>query len=53
MTPYIGYKKAAELAKLSLTSGQPIKSLVESQRLMDPGLLETVLDPIKMTYPPS
>ncbi len=53
LTPYIGYKKAAELAKLSLTSGQPIKSLVESQRLMDPGLLETVLDPIKMTYPPS
>ena len=53
LTPYIGYKKAAELAKLSLSSGKPIKELVAKEGLLDPAQLDKILDPIKMTYPPA
>ncbi len=49
LCPYIGYKKAAELAKEALSSGRKIKDLVLYYGLMDREELERVLDPYAMT----
>jgi len=49
LCPYIGYKKAAELAKEALSSGKKIKDLVLYYGLMDREELERVLDPYAMT----
>lgn len=53
LTPYIGYQRAGQLAKLSLSSGRSVRSLAEEQRLLDPARLAEVLDPAKMTCLPS
>lgn len=49
LCPYIGYKKAAELAKESLKTSVPVKKLVLKYSLMDEKLLTEVLDPHNMT----
>ena len=49
LCPYIGYKKAAELAKEALSSNKDIKTLVLEKRLLDGDLLDKVLDPKNMT----
>ena len=49
LCPYIGYKKAAEIAKESLKTGKKVEELVLSYGLMDKETLEKVLDPYKMT----
>ena len=49
LCPYIGYKKAAEIAKESLKTGAKVKDLVLSYGLMDEESLEKLLDPYAMT----
>ena len=49
LCPYIGYKKAAKLAKESLASNVPVKTLVLKYHLMKEKELNTVLDPYSMT----
>ena len=49
LCPYIGYKKAASLAKESLRTGIPVKKLVLKHRLMKEKQLDIVLDPYAMT----
>ena len=49
LCPYIGYKKAASLAKESLRTGVPIKKLVLKHGLMKEKQLDVVLDPYAMT----
>ena len=49
LCPYIGYKKAAALAKEALATGEKIQQLVLRERLMDEEQLEKVLDPYAMT----
>ena len=49
LCPYIGYKKAAEIAKEALKTGAKVKDLVLSYGLMDEESLEKLLDPYAMT----
>lgn len=49
LCPYIGYKKAASLAKESLRTGIPVKKLVLKYGLMKEKQLDVVLDPYAMT----
>lgn len=49
LCPYIGYKKAASLAKESLHTGVPVKKLVLKHGLMKEKQLDVVLDPYAMT----
>jgi len=49
LCPYIGYMKAAKIAKESLKTGVPVVKLVLSEHLLSAEMLETVLDPAAMT----
>lgn len=49
LCPYIGYKKAASLAKESLRTGVPVKKLVLKHGLMKEKQLDVVLDSYAMT----
>ena len=49
LCPYIGYKKAASIAKEALKTGKKVKDLVLSYGLMDEETLEKVLNPYEMT----
>ena len=49
LCPYIGYKKAASLAKESLRTGVPVKKLVLKHGLMKEKQLDILLDPYAMT----
>ena len=49
LCPYIGYKKAAELAKEALASGKSVQELVLRDGLMGEEELKKVLDPYAMT----
>lgn len=51
LCPYIGYQKAASLAKKSLETGMPFKELVVLEGLLKPDALDTILEPISMTTP--
>ncbi len=51
LCPYIGYQKAASLAKKSLETGMPFKELVVLEGLLKPDVLDTILEPISMTTP--
>ena len=49
LCPYLGYRKAAELAKEALAKDIKIKDLILSYGLMDEGLVSRILDPYSMT----
>ena len=51
LNPYIGYLKAAEIAKESLKTGEPIRDIVLREGLMDAETLDKVLDPLVLTEP--
>ncbi len=51
LNPYIGYLKAAEIAKESLRTGEPIRDIVLREGLMDEATLDKVLDPLLLTEP--
>ncbi len=53
LCPYIGYTKAADLAKESLKTGVPIRTLVQNEGLMTDEEAKKILDPFKMTELPS
>ena len=49
LCPYIGYKKAAEIAKESLATNIPIKEIVITKGLLSTEALDRILNPLKMT----
>ena len=49
LCPYIGYKKAAAIAKEALASNKSVQDLVLRDGLMEKALLKKVLDPYSMT----
>lgn len=49
--PYIGYKKAAEIAKEALKTNTPVKEVILKKGIMDEKLLNKALAPLKMTEP--
>jgi aspartate ammonia-lyase len=51
LCPYIGYQKAASLAKKSLENNIPLKELVILEDLLESKELENILNPIAMTTP--
>ena len=51
LCPYLGYRKAAEIAKTALRTGVSVRDLVLREALMDPAQLERLLDPAAMTSP--
>ncbi len=51
LNPYIGYEKAAKLAKEAFQSGKTIRQLCEEQNLLPADQLKEALDPMSMTEP--
>lgn len=49
--PYVGYEKAAEIAKRALKTDQSVKKLILEEKLIDKEQLETILNPYTMTEP--
>ncbi|MEX2751336.1 MAG: aspartate ammonia-lyase, partial [Candidatus Freyarchaeota archaeon] len=45
LSPYIGYLKAAEIAKEALTRGVPVRKLVLEKGLMDEKTIEEIFQP--------
>lgn len=51
LCPFIGYQKAAQIAKTSLKTGVPVKTLVLEQQLLTEKELDSILDARSMTEP--
>jgi len=49
LCPHIGYKKSADIAKIALKTGLPVKVIVLREGILTPQELEEILDPISMT----
>ena len=50
LCPFIGYKRAAELAKESLKSGVPVRKLVVQQGIISADQVDEILNPLKLTF---
>ncbi len=51
LNPYIGYEKAARLAKEAFTTGKTIRELCREQGILPEATLNEALDPMSMTEP--
>ena len=51
LNPYIGYAKAAEVAKESVATGQSIIEIVREKKLLTEEQIKEILDPVRMTEP--
>ena len=51
LSPYIGYAATAEIAKVSVATGRPIRDLVRERKLLPDAELDAILEPIAMTSP--
>jgi fumarate hydratase class II len=51
LNPYVGYEKAAALAKEAFKSGETIRELCQTQNILPAADLEKALDPWSMTEP--
>ncbi len=51
LNPYIGYEKAAALAKEAFQAGKTIRQLCEEQKILPADELAKALDPWSMTEP--
>ena len=51
LSPHIGYAQTAEIAKLSIATGRPIREIVRERRLMPDAELDAILSPDAMTSP--
>jgi fumarate hydratase class II/aspartate ammonia-lyase len=51
LNPYIGYSKAADIAKESLLTGKSIKEVILEKKLMSEERLNEILSPMSMTRP--
>lgn len=49
--PYVGYQKAAEIAKKAIKTGDSVRELILKEKLMDTEQLDAILDPVNMTEP--
>lgn len=49
--PHVGYKKAAEIAKIAMNTGEPIRNIILNNNILNEAELNDVLDPINMTEP--
>jgi fumarate hydratase class II len=51
LNPYIGYDKAAEVAKRAHSSGRTLRETVLEMKLLDEATLDKALEPLGMTRP--
>ena len=51
LVPYIGYAKAAEIAKTALRTKRNVRDIVLEQGLLGPEVLDRIEDPYAMTEP--
>ena len=51
LNPYIGYEKAAKLAKEAFKTGKTIRELCLEQKILPEETLKEALDPMSMTEP--
>jgi len=51
LNPYIGYGKAAEVAKESVATGKSIIDIVREKKLLTEEQIKEILDPARMTEP--
>ena len=51
LNPFIGYEKAAAIAKEAFKSGETIRELCTKQNILPPEQLNAALDPFSMTEP--
>src|SRR5438045_8868753 len=51
LNPYIGYAKAAEIAKESVATGRSIIDIARSRGLLKEDEIAKILDPVNMTEP--
>jgi fumarate hydratase class II len=51
LNPYIGYERAAQLAKEAFKSGKTIRQLCQEQQVVPDDVLAKALDPWRMTEP--
>ena len=50
LCPYIGYRRAAEIAEESLKSGVPIRKLVVRKGIVTADKVDEILNPFKLTF---
>jgi aspartate ammonia-lyase len=51
LNPYIGYAKAAEIAKEAVASGRSIIEIARDKKLLSEKEINEILDPVRMTEP--
>jgi aspartate ammonia-lyase len=51
LNPYIGYAKAAEIAKKAVASGKSIIEIARAKKLLSDEQIKEILDPARMTEP--
>src|SRR5436190_18869759 len=51
LNPYIGYAKAAEIAKEAVASGRSIIEIAREKKLLGEKEIKEILDPVRMTEP--
>jgi aspartate ammonia-lyase len=49
--PYVGYTKAAEIAKIAIKTGEPIRKLILQEGIISEEQLNMILDTMAMTQP--
>ena len=49
--PYVGYQKAAEIAKKAIKTGESVKKLIIEQGILTEEQMDEILDPVQMTEP--
>ena len=49
--PYVGYQKAADIAKQAMKTGESVRSLILKEQLLNEEELDRILDPVNMTEP--
>ncbi|AZV55424.1 aspartate ammonia-lyase [Clostridium sp. AWRP] len=51
ITPYVGYEKAASIAKNAIKTGKSVKEIILQNGILKKSELDRILDPISMTEP--
>ncbi|MCH4208072.1 MAG: aspartate ammonia-lyase [Solobacterium sp.] len=51
ITPYVGYSKAAEIAKKAIKTGSSVRALILEDKLLTAEQLDIIMDPFHMTQP--
>ena len=49
--PYVGYQKAADIAKKAIKTGESVRDLILAEKSMTEEQLKCILDPVNMTEP--